>query len=123
MVLTIPRFSGSRLCDTPTSEPVGVPIDPLEFWALLSSQGTILVASASVRDVLGWGTSEVIGRNICAMARDSRSGMRERVEAELAKLDALEVCLFLFQFLSWSFREFTSCLGVCRWGTWSTLHH
>lgn len=68
-------------------------IDPLEFWALLSNQGTFLVASASVRDVLGWGTSEVIGRSLWAMLRDSPSNTRELVEAELAKLDP-EVCLF-----------------------------
>ena len=41
------------------------------------------MVSASVRDVLGWGTSEVIGRRICAMVRDSRSGIREHVDAEL----------------------------------------
>jgi hypothetical protein len=44
------------------------------------------------------------------MVRDSRSGMRERVEPELTKLDTLEVCLFPFQFLSWSFRDFLSSL-------------
>ena len=69
-----------------------------QFWALLLSQGTILVVSASVRDMLGCGTSEVIGRSNRAMVRDSRSGMKERVEAELAKLDMLEVCLFPFRF-------------------------
>ena len=62
-------------------------------WALLSPQGTFLVAFVRVRDVLGWGASEVIGRSICAMVRDSRSGIREHVEAGLAKLDTLEVCL------------------------------
>lgn len=51
------------------------------------------MASASVRDVLGWGTSEVIGRSICAMVRDSRGDMKERIEAELAKLNTPEVCL------------------------------
>ena len=59
------------------------------------------------------------------MVRDSQSGMRERPEAELAKLDTLEVCLFLLRFLSRSFREFTpsfSCLGAYRRGTWLTLH-
>lgn len=33
-----------------------------EFWALLSSAGSVLLASAAVRDVLGWGAGEVIGR-------------------------------------------------------------
>ncbi|KAF8137193.1 hypothetical protein EV363DRAFT_1316982 [Boletus edulis] len=83
--------AGSRSCETSSVDPTGASVDPLEFWALLSSQGTFLVASASVRDILGWGTSEVIGRNICAMVRDSRGGVREHVEAELARLDTLEV--------------------------------
>ena len=51
------------------------------------------------------------------MVRDSRRGIRERVEAELVGLNTPEVCLFPFRFLSWSFRESTSsfaCLGVCR---------
>ena len=103
------------LCETSSGEPAGAAIDPLKIWALLSSQGAFLVVSASARDVLGWGTSEVIGRNICAMVRDSRSGMRERVEAQLAKPDMLEVCLFSSFYRS--FREFTSsfsCLGACR---------
>ncbi|KAI9573349.1 hypothetical protein HD554DRAFT_861105 [Boletus coccyginus] len=82
---------GSRLCETSSGEPAGASTDPLEFWALLSPQGTFLVASASVRDVLGWGTGEVIGRSICAMVGDGRSGMRGRIETELAKLDTPEV--------------------------------
>ena len=88
-------LSGSGSCETSSGEPAGTSMDPLEFWALLSSQGTFLVASASVRDVLGWGTGEVIGRNVCGMVRDTRGGMREHLEAELAKLDSLEVCLCL----------------------------
>jgi hypothetical protein len=94
------HYSNFRLRETSTSEPAGASIDPLEFGPLLPSQGTFLVGSASVRDVLGWGTSEVIGRSIYGMARDSRSGMGERVEAELAKFDTLEVCLFPFRFPS-----------------------
>ena len=100
-----------------TSEPVGASIDPLEFWVLSSSQGTILVVSASMRDVLGWGT-EVIGRDICAimMVRDSQSGMKECAEAKLAKLDTLAVCPFPFRFLSWSLREFASSFScVCAY--------
>ncbi|KAG8216655.1 hypothetical protein J3R82DRAFT_6853 [Butyriboletus roseoflavus] len=87
------KTTGSRLSETSPGEAAGGgSMDPLEFWALLSSQGTFLVASASVRDVLGWGTSEVIGRSVWAMVRDSRTcSMRERVEAELAKLDTPEV--------------------------------
>ncbi|KAF9218818.1 hypothetical protein BS17DRAFT_479053 [Gyrodon lividus] len=65
--------------------------DPHEFWAFLSSQGTLLVTSASVRDVLGWGVGEVIGRSIWGMVGEGGSCVKELVEAELAKLDALKV--------------------------------
>ncbi|TDL16156.1 hypothetical protein BD410DRAFT_646025 [Rickenella mellea] len=33
-----------------------------EFWGMLSREGTFLVAGAGVRDVLGWGAGEMIGR-------------------------------------------------------------
>ena len=43
------------------------------------------------------------------MVRDSRSGIREYVETELAKLDTLESrYVFPFHSLFWSYREFTS---------------
>ena len=103
-------FSGLRLCETSLGNPPGPSIDPLEFWALLSSQGTFLIASVSVRDVLRWGTSEVIGRNIYAMVRDSQGGMREHVKAELAKLNTVEVHLSLLHF--WSLTESTCSLTL-----------
>lgn len=36
----------------------------LEFWALLSVGGSFLFVSTGVRDVLGWGSGEVIGRSL-----------------------------------------------------------
>ncbi|KAF9235194.1 hypothetical protein BU15DRAFT_78202 [Melanogaster broomeanus] len=77
--------------DTPSSSSAGYGSDPREFWALLSSQGTLLVVSANVRDVLGWGVGEVIGRSIWGMSGESGSGVRELVDAELAKLDTSAV--------------------------------
>ncbi|KAH8093176.1 hypothetical protein DFH11DRAFT_1169320 [Phellopilus nigrolimitatus] len=35
-----------------------------EFWAMLCDGGLFLVAGAGVRDVLGWGTGEMIGRSV-----------------------------------------------------------
>ncbi|KAI0935146.1 hypothetical protein AcV7_004034 [Taiwanofungus camphoratus] len=35
-----------------------------EFWGLLSARGAFLFVGAAVRDVLGWGAGEVIGRGI-----------------------------------------------------------
>ncbi|KAF9239897.1 hypothetical protein BU15DRAFT_46272 [Melanogaster broomeanus] len=81
---------GSSIHDTPSSCSAGYgsgSTDSREFWALLSSQGTLLVVSANVRDVLGWGVGEVIGRSIWGMSGESGSGVRELVDAELAKLD------------------------------------
>ncbi|KAF8841451.1 hypothetical protein BDN67DRAFT_980355 [Paxillus ammoniavirescens] len=76
--------------DTPSSNGGFNPqsTDPHEFWALLSSQGTLLVASASVRDVLGWGVGEIIGRSIWEMVGGGGNGVKEQIEAELATLDA-----------------------------------
>ncbi|KIK90846.1 hypothetical protein PAXRUDRAFT_831326, partial [Paxillus rubicundulus Ve08.2h10] len=71
-------------------------IDPHEFWALMSSQGTLLVASASVRNVLGWGVGEIIGRSIWGMVGGGGSSVKEQVEAELATLDAPDVCFCCF---------------------------
>lgn len=35
-----------------------------EFWSILSTDGTFLVASANVKDVLHWGSAEMIGRSM-----------------------------------------------------------
>ncbi|KAI0087456.1 hypothetical protein BDY19DRAFT_907612 [Irpex rosettiformis] len=55
-----------------------------EFWALLSSGGSFLFAGTAVRDVLGWGAGEIIGRSLCDFicGRDSIQG-RTMVEETL----------------------------------------
>ncbi|KIM91749.1 hypothetical protein PILCRDRAFT_57985 [Piloderma croceum F 1598] len=35
-----------------------------EFWGMVSVQGTFLVVGAGIRDMLGWGAGEVIGKSI-----------------------------------------------------------
>jgi PAS domain S-box-containing protein len=52
---------------TPATPAVGWPgLQRLEreFWGLLSSDGTILVVGAGIRDVLGWEADEVIGKAV-----------------------------------------------------------
>ena len=36
-----------------------------EFWALFSSGGSFLFVGTAVRDILGWGAGEVMGRSLC----------------------------------------------------------
>jgi PAS domain-containing protein len=38
-----------------------------EVWGMVSANGTVLVTSASVRDILGWSVGEVIGKSLGAM--------------------------------------------------------
>lgn len=62
--------------------------EPQEFWALLAPGGTFLVASGGVRDVLGWGVGEIIGRSLWGMVADGMASgvaIRAQVEAELAR--------------------------------------
>lgn len=47
---------------SPPSTPGGTNCVEREFWGTLSRKGLFLVASAGVRDVLGWGPGEMIGR-------------------------------------------------------------
>ncbi|KAL4079362.1 PAS domain-containing protein [Scleroderma citrinum] len=68
--------------------------EPLEFWALLGPSGTFLIASASVRDVLGWSVSEVVGRSIWGMVVDdvhTSAALRTQVEQELLCLPEGEI--------------------------------
>lgn len=54
-----------------------------EFWAELSPSGTVLFVGGGVRDVLGWGVGELIGRTIADLldAPDERA----RLEQALAR--------------------------------------
>ncbi|KAI6029531.1 PAS domain-containing protein [Pisolithus microcarpus] len=72
----------------------GSPAEHQEFWALLAPAGTFLVASAGVRDVLGWGVGEIIGRSLWGMVADGMVpgvAIRAQVETELARLSEEEV--------------------------------
>lgn len=78
---------------------VGSQGEPLEFWALLSSTGTFLVASAGVRDVLGWSVGEIIGRSLWGMVTDTvhtGTALRTQVEKELMRLPNGEVSVITF---------------------------
>lgn len=60
-----------------------------EFWAILCDDGLVLVASAGVKDILGWGAGEMIGRSIrdifaeseVAVRDDSRKGAQDFFDA------------------------------------------
>ncbi|KIK32481.1 hypothetical protein CY34DRAFT_19021 [Suillus luteus UH-Slu-Lm8-n1] len=53
-----------------------------EVWGMVSANGTILVTSASVRDMLGWSVGEVIGKPLGAMVI---GGDRGHVEAAVQR--------------------------------------
>ncbi|OAX36350.1 hypothetical protein K503DRAFT_695282 [Rhizopogon vinicolor AM-OR11-026] len=48
--------------------------DAQEVWGMVSADGTVLVTSATVRDVLGWSVSEIIGKTLCAMVIGAERG-------------------------------------------------
>ncbi|KAI6043872.1 PAS domain-containing protein [Pisolithus marmoratus] len=82
----------------PNSQPVPAgqasKAESQEFWALLAPAGTFLVASAGVRDVLGWGVGEIIGRSLWGMVADGIApgvAIRAQVERELSRLFEEEV--------------------------------
>lgn len=58
-----------------------------ELWGMVSANGTVLVTSASVRDILGWSVGEVIGKSLGSMVigRD-----RGHVEAAIQCADGNE---------------------------------
>lgn len=53
-----------------------------EVWGMVSANGTVLVTSASVRDMLGWSVGEVIGKSLGAMVI---GGDRGHVEAAVQR--------------------------------------
>ncbi|OCH86972.1 hypothetical protein OBBRIDRAFT_703984, partial [Obba rivulosa] len=58
-----------------------------ECWALLSPHGTVLFAGAAVRDVLGWGAGEVIGRAVSGfLGGPGAAEVRGRVEEVLLRV-------------------------------------
>ncbi|KZT00746.1 uncharacterized protein LAESUDRAFT_665406 [Laetiporus sulphureus 93-53] len=60
-----------------------------EFWGVLSTDGTFLFVGAAVRDVLGWGAGEVIGRTLRDLIGGAAPAEAQRVvEEELARVCA-----------------------------------
>lgn len=58
-----------------------------EVWGMVSSNGTVLVTSASVRDMLGWSVGEVIGKPLGAMVI---GGDRGHVEVAIQRANGDE---------------------------------
>lgn len=58
-----------------------------EVWGMVSANGTVLVTSASVRDMLRWSVGEVIGKSLGAMVI---GGDRSHVEAAIQRANGDE---------------------------------
>jgi len=56
-----------------------------EFWGMVSTQGTFLAVGAGIRDVLGWGVGEVIGRRLLSFVAGSGNG-RQVLEEQLGRV-------------------------------------
>jgi len=56
-----------------------------EFWGMVSIQGTFLAVGAGIRDVLGWGVGEVIGRRLLSFVAGSGNG-RQVLEEQLGRV-------------------------------------
>ncbi|KAI0816047.1 hypothetical protein BC628DRAFT_1405938 [Trametes gibbosa] len=58
-----------------------------EFWGMLSANATFLYAGAAVRDVLGWGAGEVIGKPLADfVSGQSPNAVRHAVDVEMTKI-------------------------------------
>ncbi|KAI0642484.1 hypothetical protein C8Q79DRAFT_871796, partial [Trametes meyenii] len=58
-----------------------------EFWGMLSTTATFLYAGAAVRDVLGWGAGEVIGKPLADfVSGTSAQAVRDAIDAETTKV-------------------------------------
>ncbi|KAI0349984.1 hypothetical protein OH77DRAFT_1507231 [Trametes cingulata] len=58
-----------------------------EFWGMLSTNATFLCVGAAVRDVLGWGAGEVIGKPLADFVSGSAPHeVRMAVEVEMTKV-------------------------------------
>ena len=87
---------------TPAPQPLSPPISspltdadeeaedrPLEreFWGLLSSNATFLYVGAAVRDVLGWGAGEVIGKPLADfVSGSSAQEVHMAIDVEMTKV-------------------------------------
>ncbi|KAI8969465.1 hypothetical protein BD414DRAFT_541122 [Trametes punicea] len=58
-----------------------------EFWGMLSTNATFLYVGAAVRDVLGWGAGEVMGKPLADFVSGASSqDVRVAVEVEMTKV-------------------------------------
>lgn len=58
-----------------------------EFWGLLSAHATFLYAGTAVRDVLGWGAGEVIGKPLADfVSGNSAQEVQAAIEVEITKV-------------------------------------
>ncbi|KAH9885991.1 hypothetical protein C8Q73DRAFT_288713 [Cubamyces lactineus] len=58
-----------------------------EFWGMLSPNATFLYAGAAVRDVLGWGAGEIIGKPLADLVSGaSPQDVRTAVQVEMNKV-------------------------------------
>ncbi|RDX42536.1 hypothetical protein OH76DRAFT_1475280 [Lentinus brumalis] len=74
----------SRDADEETDERSSV---EREFWGLLSNNATFLNVGAAVRDVLGWGTGEVIGKSLADFVTgNSSQEVHMAIQVEMTKV-------------------------------------
>ena len=63
------------------------PLLEREFWGLLSTNATFLYVGAAVRDVLGWGAGEVIGKPLADFVTgNSSQEVQMAIEVEMTKV-------------------------------------
>lgn len=70
-----------------------------EFWAMLCNDGLFLVTGVAVRDILGWGTGEMIGRSIRDFLLEVNENDRKDLIVTSEKLGA-EACMNTSEVLS-----------------------
>ena len=74
--------------DHKRTKPDGTPKDTeCEFWGMVNLQGTFLAVGAGIRDVLGWGPGEVIGKRLLSFVVDNRKQVLEEQLAQIQEGD------------------------------------
>ncbi|TBU25548.1 PAS domain-containing protein [Dichomitus squalens] len=86
LVTPVPPATSTPLVDGPDGESEDRPPER-EFWGLLSSNATFLYVGAAVRDVLGWGAGEVIGKPLADfVSGSSAQEVHMAIDVEMAKV-------------------------------------
>ncbi|KAI0760020.1 PAS domain-containing protein [Fomes fomentarius] len=87
-LLPSPSSSGSMSASHDTDEDAdGERHVEREFWGLLSAHATFLYAGTAVRDVLGWGAGEVIGKPLADfVSGNSAQEVQAAIEVEITKV-------------------------------------